>query len=388
MQRWLAPVLVCSLALALAAPPGSHAADPYRIGLSAAITGRASGTYAPTYEAYKAYFKRVNDAGGINGHPVEITYEDDRGEPQRAAAAAKKLAESSILVVVSSVSATYKPIMTEAEARKIPLLFGGGVCPGESFPPANKLVFCSTSFGAKWDSRFALDFIKKETGGKRVKLGLVGQDIPLSRIEMEFAEGRAKEMGFDVIPLVIAPITATDFTPFAQKLKEAGAEWVFTWGIWSAELGVFEALQRLGWNGHYLLYAHQQAQDDLTRLKSPNLHAFGGNSYFLENLPIHAEITNLLKGQTQHPPHYMSEGWVSAMVLEASLKACGWPCSAEKLASAMGTVKVDTKGLRGGPIEWTADNHYRKTTYYKVHRWDPAKNSVVVSSDWTRVDIK
>jgi hypothetical protein len=51
-------------------------------------------------------------------------------------------------------------------------------------------------------------------------------------------------------------------------------------------------------------------------------------------------------------------------------------------------VKVDTKGLRGGPIEWTADNHYRKTTYYKVHRWDPAKNSVVVSTDWARVDIK
>ena len=188
------------------------------------ITGRASGTYAPTYEAYKAYFKRVNDAGGINGHPVEITYEDDRGEPQRAAAAAKKLAENSILIVVSSVSATYKPFMTEAEARKVPLLFGGGVCPGESFPPANKLVFCSTSFGTKWDSRFALDFIKKESAGKRVKLGLVGQDIPLSRIEMEFAEARAKEMGFDVIPLVIAPITATDFTPFAQKLKEAGVD--------------------------------------------------------------------------------------------------------------------------------------------------------------------
>ena len=53
----------------------------YRIGMSAAITGPASSTYAPTYEAYKAYFKRVNDAGGINGQKVEIAYEDDRGEP-------------------------------------------------------------------------------------------------------------------------------------------------------------------------------------------------------------------------------------------------------------------------------------------------------------------
>src|SRR5262249_3551194 len=100
----------------------------YRIGMSAAITGPASSTYAPTYEAYKAYFKRVNDAGGINGQKVEIAYEDDRGEPQRAAANAKKLAEGSILMVNASTSATYKPFMTESETEKIPLMFGAAAC--------------------------------------------------------------------------------------------------------------------------------------------------------------------------------------------------------------------------------------------------------------------
>ncbi len=27
----------------------------------------------------------------------------------------------------------------------------------------------------------------------------------------------------------------------------------------------------------------------------------------------------------------------------------------------MNDLKVDTKGLRGGPIEWTKDNHFRTT---------------------------
>ena len=97
----------------LAVPLSSSGQDAYRIGMSAAITGRAATGYAPTYEAYKTYFKRINDAGGINGRKVEIDYEDDRGEPQRAAAAAKKLAESSVLIVNASISATYKPLMTE-----------------------------------------------------------------------------------------------------------------------------------------------------------------------------------------------------------------------------------------------------------------------------------
>jgi len=375
----LAALLVVTVTPALA---------QYRIGMSAAITGPASSTYAPTYEAYKAYFKRVNDAGGINGQKVEITYEDDRGEPQRAAANAKKLAEGSILMVNASTSATYKPFMTESETEKLPLLFGGGVCPREAFPPANPLIFCSTSFGSKWDSRFALGFIKEQAAGKKVKVGFAAQDIPLSRIELEFAEQLAKEMGLEAIPVVVVPGNTPDFTPFAQKLKDGGADWVLSWALWHVEVGVFEALQRIGWQGSYLLYGHQQTQDELTRLKAPNLYAFTGNTLFMENLPIHTEITNLVKGQTTHPAHYMAEGWVSAMVLEAGLKKCGWPCPKDKLATALAGVSVDTRGLRGGPIEWTADNHYRKNTYYKVYRWDPAKSGIAPVGGWTRLEIK
>src|SRR5882672_4227678 len=194
-------MLKVSLTLVVLAATAVPAAAQYRIGMSAAITGPASSTYAPTYEAYKVYFKRVNDAGGINGQKVEIAYEDDRGEPQRAAANAKKLSEGSILLVNASTSATYKPFMTESETERIPLMFG------------------STSFGSKWDSRFALGFIKEQAGGRKVKVGFAAQDIPLSRIELEFAEQHAKEMGLDPIPVVVVPGNTPDFTPFAQKLR-------------------------------------------------------------------------------------------------------------------------------------------------------------------------
>src|SRR5881409_3660099 len=235
-MRGLALTLLTALLVVAGASPASA---QYRVGMSAAITGPASSTYAPTYEAYKVYFKRVNDAGGINGQKVEIAYEDDRGEPQRAAANAKKLSEGSILLVNASTSATYKPFMTESESEKIPLLFGGGVCPREAFPPASPLIFCSTSFGSKWDSRFALGFIKEQSGGKKVKVGFAAQDIPLSRIELEFAEQLAKDLGLEPIPVVVVPGAASDFTPFAQNLKDAGADWVFSWAPWGVEIGVF-----------------------------------------------------------------------------------------------------------------------------------------------------
>ena len=106
MRRRILIAALGVITVASAAPAPVRAQEPYRIGMTAAITGRFSAGYAPTYEAYRAYFKRINDAGGIVGHPVEITYEDDRGEPQRAAAAAKKFGESSILMINASISAS------------------------------------------------------------------------------------------------------------------------------------------------------------------------------------------------------------------------------------------------------------------------------------------
>src|SRR3989441_10960792 len=108
------------LTLVAAHPAAAQAPEPYRIGMTAAITGPFSAGYAPTYEAYRTYFKRVNEAGGINGPPGGITYEGDRGEPQRAGAAGRKLTGGPPPLINASISPTYKAVLTEAEASKTP----------------------------------------------------------------------------------------------------------------------------------------------------------------------------------------------------------------------------------------------------------------------------
>ena len=39
----------------------------------------------------------------------------------------------------------------------------------------------------------------------------------------------------------------------------------------------------------------------------------------------------------QYPVQQMAEGWIAGMVVEAALKATGWPATPEKLAAAMQT---------------------------------------------------
>ena len=388
--RLMAIGMAAAAGLALAAGAAA-AAEAYRIGVTAAITGRAGDTYAPFYEGIKSLVNRVNERGGVQGRRIELLVEDDRGEPQRMAAHAKKFTggDNVILTIVSTVSAGYKPVMMESEASKTPLLFAGGVCPAEALPPSQPLIFCSTSFEAKFDTEFVVNFIRQQMADRKFKMGFSAQDIPISRLAMEHAEQYARKSGIETIPVVIVPGASADFTPFASKLKEGGIDWNFSMALWHVQIGPFEALRRLGWTGRYMLIAHAQAQDELARLKDEHLYAFSATAMFTENLPIHGEIREAAqRAGTKYPAHYMGEGYGSAMALEAALQKCGWPCDRERLTRAMSNLTVDMRGLRGGPIEWTETNHYRKANLYKVYRWDKAQNRIVATGDWTRVEVK
>jgi hypothetical protein len=53
----------------------------------------------------------------------------------------------------------------------------------------------------------------------------------------------------------------------------------------------------------------------------------------------------------------------------------------------MTSLKVDLKGLRGGPLEWTKENHFRTRQYYRVWHWDAGKGAVVRVQDWQAIDV-
>lgn len=381
--------LAAAAVAAILAWPAS-AQDTYNIGLTGALTGPPASTYAPAIEALRVYLERVNAAGGIGGKKVNLILQDDSAEPGKATANAKKLIaqDNVILLINASLSSTYAPVVAESKRAGVPLLFASGVCPKEVYPPAQPLLFCTTAYAANYDSRATLAFIK-ETAKAPVKIGFAAMAIPVSRGEMDFAASQAPGFGMTVVGNEVIPPPTPDYTPFATKLKDAGANWVFSWAPWVTQVRTLEALRRLGWEGDYIAWSHLEAEGELARLKDGKFYVIGANSLFQDDLPIHKEIAEAVKkAGTQYPAQQMAEGWIAGMVIEAALKATGWPAAPEKLAAAMGKLKVDTRGLRGGSIEWTRDNHFRTRQYYRVYRWDPGKGAIVRVKDWTAFDVK
>ena len=383
--------LVAHAALAVAAITSpALAEDAYVIGVTGALTGPVASTQAPAMEAMRIYAERVNAAGGINGKPIRVILQDDAAEPSKAAANAKKLItqDNVVLLVNASLSSTYAPTIAEAKRAGVPLLFASGVCPKEVYPPADPLHFCTTAYASNYDSRAALAFVK-ETAKEPVRIGFAAMAIPLSRGEMDFAESQVPALGMTVADKEVIPPPTPDYTPFATKLKDANANWVFSWAPWVTQVRTLEALRRLGWSGSYIAWSHLEAEGELARLKDASFYVIGANSLFQDDLPIHREVADAArKANAGYPGNQMAEGWIAGMVIEAALKNAGWPADAAKVRAALETVKVDTKGLRGGAIEWTKDNHFRTRQYYRVYRWDPAKSAIAVVKDWMPYDVK
>jgi len=369
---------------------GARAQDTYTVGVTAAMTGPASATQAPVIEMLRIYVDRLNAKGGINGHKINLMVEDDQAEPSKAAANATKLVrqENVVLLINSSFSSTYGPVIAESKRGKVPLWFAGAVCPKETHPPKpDPLMFCTTGFDFSIDIPVATKMIK-EMSKEPVKLGLIGIPVPISRIGVDNAEKIAAGIGMETVDKEFIPPTTADYTPFANKIKGAGANWGYAYAPWPAESKTFEALRRLGWTGNFMAYGHIQAEDELARIADPGLIVFMANSMFLEGGAVFQEIKDAAAaGKYSFPATYGTEGWLTGMVLEQILTKAGWPANAEKVTAAMEQVNLDTKGIRGGPLVWNKENHLRTKQYYRWYNYDAGKKSVVRLRDWLAVDV-
>jgi ABC-type branched-subunit amino acid transport system substrate-binding protein len=315
---------------------------------------------------------------------------DEAHLPSRAAANAKQLVNQDKVVMLlnTSLSSTYAPMVAESKRAGVPLYYAGAVCPKDTFPPADPLQFCSTAFGATLDSQAALAFVKDRAQGP-VRIGFAAMAIPVSRGEIDYAEGLSRTLGMTPVDKQITPPPTPDYTPFATKLKEGNPNWVWSWAPWVAQVRMFESLRRLGWEGRYLTWAHLNAEQELDRIRDAEFYVIGTNAMLEDDLPIHAEMRAVaVKAGLSHPVSYLTEGFIAGLVIEQALKQTSWPPTPAKLQSAMSTLKVDLKGLRGGPLVWTKENHFRTQQHYRVWRWDPKSSRIVRAQDWKTIEVK
>jgi branched-chain amino acid transport system substrate-binding protein len=174
--NWILPTAALGLAVVLAG--NAQAADPV-CGLNngqqatgdpiplGAITGRTGPTdFSSSAEAAGAYFKCVNENGGINGRPIEFTIEDDAWKPEQSAAAAAKLVNDRGVYALIGNSSFVDCSANEGlyEQANVLVIAGVGI-PRDCFFSKN---YSSTNSGPRISNLGAAQYMVKTFGAKTI----------------------------------------------------------------------------------------------------------------------------------------------------------------------------------------------------------------------------
>jgi branched-chain amino acid transport system substrate-binding protein len=130
MRNYLKYVVVLILAAALLSLGGiscssgggeatpTPAATPYKVGAIFAESGNNQPLGQPEVETVKMLEKQINDAGGINGHPLDVIMYDTKSDTATAATLANKLIEQGVVAIIGPTSTggsmAVKPIANQA----------------------------------------------------------------------------------------------------------------------------------------------------------------------------------------------------------------------------------------------------------------------------------
>ena len=124
IAKTLTTLAACAWIGAVQAQPSGVSAASIIIGQSAPLTGANAELGNDIRNGALAYFKKVNDAGGVHGRKVELLTLDDANQIPRAEANTKKLVEEQgVFALMGYASATLsRPALPTVEKNRVPFL--------------------------------------------------------------------------------------------------------------------------------------------------------------------------------------------------------------------------------------------------------------------------
>jgi branched-chain amino acid transport system substrate-binding protein len=207
-----------------------------------------------------AYFKKVNDEGGINGRKINFISYDDAYSPPKTVEQARKLVESDeVLLIFNPVgTATNAAIQKYMNTKKVPQLFvGGGATrwnnPGEfpwtmGFQPnyqSEGRVFARYILKEKPDAKIAVLFQNDDLGkdylkglrdglGARSSMIIMEESYEVSEPTIDSHIVKMKASGADVIVSIALPKVAAQSI---RKVSELGWKPLFILSSIGASIG-------------------------------------------------------------------------------------------------------------------------------------------------------
>ena len=209
-----------------------------KIGVHAPVTGAAAIPQASFENAVGVYFDAVNRAGGINGRKVEVLFEDDGFDPNRARSVCKTMVEQEeVFLLIGGAGADQIDACARyASAVGVPYLSAGvhETRPGLG-PLANLSTYFALSLTYEQQVPLLAKLVKTEFGGDKVGV-IVADNDSLDNFYAR-ADSAVKSVagGNLVLSRRIPKNTTSDAPAVGTSICQSGAKAV----VWNASPSSF-----------------------------------------------------------------------------------------------------------------------------------------------------
>lgn len=222
----------------------TQAADaPYKFALMAPLTGN-NAQYGQSYKvSLELLVKKVNEAGGVNGHPIALEIFDDKGDAKESVNIATKITEDpEVLGVIgsqtSSCSMAAAPILQEANLLMI--------SPQASHVDYTSLGDCifRTQVTTAHENKKTAEFLVQDLKAKKIAVIYSSDDWGVSMLDTMTAS--LTELGASIVASETYITGETkDFTPLISKVKQAEPDVLFLASVYADAVQIVKQCKSL-----------------------------------------------------------------------------------------------------------------------------------------------
>ncbi|MBR1330827.1 ABC transporter substrate-binding protein [Bradyrhizobium ottawaense] len=242
-----------ALALSISAANAQKKYDPgasdteIKVGQTMPFSGPAS-AYSSIGKTQAAYFKMINDQGGVNGRKINLIQYDDAYSPPKAVEQIRKLVESDEVLLTFQIIGTpvNAAVQKYLNAKKVPQLFAAT---GASRFTDPKNFPWTMGFNPNYfvEGRIYGQYILKEH--PNAKVGVLYQNDDLGK---DYLNGIKAGLGDKAAKMIVteASYEVSDPTVDSQvlKIKDAGADLFFSATTPKQAAQAIKKIAEMGWH--------------------------------------------------------------------------------------------------------------------------------------------
>jgi len=363
-------------------------ADAIKIGGIFPLSGGLNALGAPVEKAARAYFRSINDAGGIGGRKIDFIAADDGADPTRTRTAADRLVNQDHIFAMGPSFTPFSPdLVAYLEQRGVPFIGFDGVNV-EGFA-SSSTVTIGASIAPHAD--VLIPYWYEKTKAKRI--GVVYLDVPPARAYLDHTKNTiCPKLGCQVVAEQAINFQTTEFGSILLAMQRANAEGIFiVTDPASAVKMLLQAKQinykpspggYLGQHGIYLDLVPDSCGSFCDGIIAPT-SLFPPQVHTPATDQMRATISRYYSGVEYG--YFTELGYVSARLLVDVLRQAGVPDRAKVLAVARGLNAYDSHGFTNParPVDLTPGREHPRDmilvrmqggTWVQETDWLPPRN--------------